>query len=50
MANLTEAASLINDLSQDTQFELYKTWQSNEDAAVSLLKWQKKKDKQAMTQ
>ena len=37
MANLTEAATLINELSQDTQFELYKTWQSNEDAAVSRL-------------
>ena len=37
MANLKEAASLISELSQDTQFELYKTWQSNEDAAVSRL-------------
>ncbi len=37
MANLKEAASLISELSQDTQLELYKTWQSNQDAAVSRL-------------
>ena len=37
MANLKEAASLISELGQDTQLELYKTWQSNQDAAVSRL-------------
>ena len=37
MANLKEAASLISELSQDTQLELYKSWQSNQDAAVSRL-------------
>ena len=37
MANLTEAATLINELSQETQLELYKTWQSNQEAAVSRL-------------
>jgi len=37
MANLKEAASLINELSQDTQLELYKSWQSNQDTAVSRL-------------
>ena len=37
MASLKDAALLINDLSQDTQLELYKTWQSNQDAAVSRL-------------
>jgi len=37
MANLKEAASLINELSQDTQLELYKTWQSNQEAAVTRL-------------
>ena len=37
MANLKEAASLINELSQDTQLELYKTQQSNQEAAVNRL-------------
>ena len=37
MANLKEAASLISELSQDTQLELYKSWQSNQYAAVSRL-------------
>ncbi len=37
MANLKEAASLINQLSQETQLELYKTWQSNQEAAVTRL-------------
>ena len=37
MTNLKEAASLINELSQDTQLELNKTWQSNQDAAVTRL-------------
>ena len=37
MANLKEAESLINELSQDTQLELYKSWQSNQDVAVSKL-------------
>ena len=37
MASLKDAASLINELSQDTQLELYKSWQSNQEAAVSRL-------------
>ena len=37
MANLKEAASLINELSQETQLELYKSWQHNQEAAVSRL-------------
>ena len=37
MANLKEAASLISELGQDTQLELYKSWQSNQEAAVTRL-------------
>ena len=37
MASLKDAASLINELSQDTQLELYKSWQNNQEAAVSRL-------------
>jgi len=37
MANLKEAASLINELSQETQLELYKSWQLNQEEAVSRL-------------
>ena len=37
MANLKEAASLINELNQETQLELYKSWQHNQDAAISRL-------------
>ena len=37
MASLKDAASLINELSQDTQLELYKSWQHNQEAAVSRL-------------
>ena len=37
MANLKDAASLINELSQETQLELYKSWQHNQEAAVSRL-------------
>ena len=37
MASLKDAASLINELSQETQLELYKSWQNNQEAAVSRL-------------
>ena len=37
MASLKDAASLINELSQETQLELYKSWQHNQEAAVSRL-------------
>ena len=37
MANLKAAASLISELSQETQLELYKSWQHNQDAAISRL-------------
>ena len=37
MASLKDAASLINELSQETQLELYKSWQHNQDGAVAKL-------------
>ena len=37
MANLKDAASLINELSQEMQLELYKSWQHDQEAAVSRL-------------
>ena len=37
MASLKDAASLINELSQETQLELYKSWQHNQETAVSRL-------------
>ena len=37
MANLKAAASLISELSQETQLELYKSWQHNQDGAVAKL-------------
>ena len=37
MASLKDAESLINELNRDTQLELYKSWQHNQEAAVSRL-------------
>ncbi len=37
MSSLKDAASLINELSQETQLELYKSWQHNQDGAVAKL-------------
>ena len=37
MANREEAGLLFNELSQETQLELYKNWQLNQDEAVSKL-------------
>ena len=37
MANLKDAASLINELSQETQLDLYKSWQHHQEAAFNRL-------------